>query len=146
MYEITHGKFQKLITDTMNQSQSQPKDPQKIDRLILMTGKIYYDVIKALQAKKSENIVIARLEQLYPFPDWKLKELFNSLPNLKECYWLQEEPQNMGAWLFIEDRLKNIASADIEIRCVSRTTSASPAAGLSKIHAKEQDGIIQQVI
>ena len=139
MDDITHGKFNKLVVD-------KKENHERVSRLILMSGKVYYDVFTALKEKENENIALARLEQLYPFPDKPIKDMLASFPNLKECYWLQEEPQNMGAWLFIEDRLKLLVPKGIKFDCVTRVTSASPAAGLSKVHAQEQKELIQKVL
>ena len=136
--EITNGKFNRVISD-------EEPNKAKITTLVLMSGKIYYELKKVKEDRKPVHIAMGRLEQLYPFPEKQIKELFASYPNLKRCYWLQEEPDNMGAWLFLEGRLKNFLQNKVELQCVARPTSASPAAGLAKIHAKEQQDILNRV-
>ena len=139
MKEITHGRFEKIIINSS-------KTPEQVTRLILMSGKIYYEIYKMLKDKKITNIILVRVEQLYPFPENRIKELLKLYSNLKECYWLQEEPANMGAWLFLETQLKELLQKNINIKCISRPTSASPAAGLAKIHSREQQDIIQRAL
>ena len=139
MSEITNGKFEKIIAE-LNES------PEKVTRLVLMSGKIYYEILKVFQNKKINNILLVRLEQLYPFPDDKIQKLLKAHLNLRECYWLQEEPANMGAWLFLENQLKELVQDNIKVKCISRPTSASPAAGLAKIHGREQQEIIERAL
>ncbi len=139
MDEIINGEFQKIIVELSN-------SPEQVIRIVLMSGKIYYETFKAFKSKNINNIVLARLEQLYPFPKVKIQELLELHPNLTEFYWLQEEPANMGAWLFLEDQMKELVQDKIEVKCISRPTSASPAAGLAKIHRREQQEIIEQAL
>ena len=139
MHDITHGRFQQLIADNSG-------TPDEVTRLILMSGKIYYEISSKLKEKKWKHVALGRIEQLYPFPDDKVRKLANSYPNLQECYWLQEEPANMGAWLFLEDQLKDVVKGKVRVRCISRPTSASSAAGLSKIHSREQQDILARAL
>ena len=129
--DITHGKFQHVILNEV-------KEKSKIKILLLMTGKVYYEVMKEKQKINTDHIAIVRLEQLYPFPEKRIREIVDFFPNLLELRWIQEEPENMGAWLFLEDRLEACLIKKLKLFCISRPTSASPAAGLAKIHAKEQ--------
>ncbi len=139
--EILHGKFKKFIPDI----NSYEKEKQ-IETLILLSGKIYYEVLKERKARKIDNIAIGRVEQLYPFPEKAIKEYINSFPKLKRVYWVQEEPKNMGAWAVMQSHLKVLLNQNLELKCTSRPTSSSPAAGLSKIHAKEQKDLILEAL
>ena len=137
--DVTHGKFQHVILDKI-------KEKSKIKTLLLMTGKVYYEILEAKQKRNIDHIAIARLEQLYPFPEENIREIINFFPNLLEIRWVQEEPENMGAWLFLEDRLETCLVKKLQMLCIARPTSASPATGLAKIHAKEQLELIDRAL
>jgi 2-oxoglutarate dehydrogenase E1 component len=86
------------------------------------------------------------LEQLYPFPEDELKQIIGRFPHLKELIWLQEEPQNMGAWAYIEPRLRMIASEGIEVHYIGRPERASTASGYQNIHKYEQAQMIENAL
>ena len=137
--ELAEGFFKKILPD--NQIPL-----AKADRLILCTGKVYYDLLDARDEKKLDNVAIVRLEQLYPLD---IEELMDSLSGLRKgtpVYWVQEEPTNMGAWpyikLFFSDRL----SQDFELRRVSRVESASPSTGSMAAHKLEQAELIAEAL
>lgn len=133
--ELTSGGFQAVIDD----SSITKKD--EITRVALSSGKVYYDLDGA---RANSNVALVRLEQFYPFPALRLKEVLSGYKNVREVFWTQEEPQNMGGWNFVQARLREIMPAKAELRYVGRTASASPATGSYAIHNLEQKQIIDE--
>ena len=131
--DLADAGFQEVINDTN-------VDTDKVLRVVFCTGKVYYDLLERKEHFEARDIALVRIEQLYPFPKKQVEEVIASYPNAIQWLWLQEEPQNMGAWSFIRD---NITSVPIQV--VSRLASGSPAVGLSKIHVQEQEEIIGKV-
>jgi 2-oxoglutarate dehydrogenase E1 component len=115
---------------------------EKVERLVLCTGKVYWDIDASEQREAAEKVAIARVELLYPFAKEQLKELIASYPNLKEIVWAQEEPRNMGCWKVMSRRLPDLMPAGIELGYVGRPTRASPGEGYSVAHAREQERIV----
>jgi 2-oxoglutarate dehydrogenase complex dehydrogenase (E1) component-like enzyme len=115
-------------------------DAAKIDRALLCSGKVYYDLAAHREAVKREDVAIIRIEQLYPFPERALKDVFDRYPNLSEVVWVQEEPRNMGAWRFAQAMLKE--RLDIEVTYIGRESKPSPAVASEKMHKQEQEKIM----
>jgi 2-oxoglutarate dehydrogenase E1 component len=139
--DLTHGRFKRLIWDRLE------VDREEVDRLLLCTGKIFYDLVAARDALTDLRIGIARVEQLYPFPTEELSHLLDSLPRVREILWVQEEPKNMGAWGYIFPRLGRLAAAREPLPIVGfvgRRDSASPATGFHEAHVLEQKQIVDQ--
>ena len=129
--EFTEGNFQEIIDD----SSVAPKD---VKRLIMCTGKIYYD-LKARQLKdKRKDVAIVRLEQLYPMPEEQSHKLIEKYKHAEKV-WVQEEPKNMGAFTF----LRRYVQFD-EFKLIARKSSASPATGYASVHNQEQAKIVNQ--
>jgi len=125
------------------------KKSDKIRKVILCSGKVYFDLLEAREKLKKDDVVIFRIEQLYPFPVKPLvKEIKKYAKNAK-YYWCQEEPKNMGAWLLVRDyiqwTLKYIGAKNKEIMYIGRNPAASPATGYAKRHIAQQKAIIDQV-
>ena len=125
------------------------KKSEKIRKVILCSGKVYFDLLEAREKLKKDDIVIFRIEQLYPFPAKPLvKEIKRYAKNAK-FYWCQEEPKNMGAWLLVRDyiqwTLKYIGAKNKEVMYIGRNPAASPATGYAKRHLAQQRAIIDQV-
>ena len=136
--ELTSGSFQCVIDDDCQ------KDSVK--KIILCSGKVFYDIKKQQNLSDKDDIAIIRIEQLYPFPYDDLEEILNTYPNVVEIVWCQEEPANQGAWFShrhriqrVLDRLKN----NLEITLVSRPPAAAPAVGMMKLHLKQQEELIE---
>ena len=133
--ELATGRFQRVI------SEPEGFDWTKATRLFLCSGKVYYDLAKAREAAGDTTTAIVRLEQLHPFPEQELAALLAKMPQLKQVAWVQEEPQNAGAWHFALPRLHELVSArragSVQIRYIGRAASASPATGLAKAHELE---------
>ena len=121
-------------------------DDKKIKRLVLCSGKVAYDLIEKRDAEKLENVSIVRIEQLYPFPGDPLSVRLERMSNLEEVIWCQEEPRNNGAWFFvqnqIEDSLTKAGHAGMRPKYAGRDASASPATGLAKRHAEQQEALV----
>lgn len=126
--ELINGKFQEVIDD--------PNTGKKVSRVILCTGKIYYDLYEKKIADKRDDVAIVRVEQLYPLPEKKLAKILEKYKGA-EPVWVQEEPKNQGYWTFLlrYDQFRNL-------RLISRKSLASPATGFSNVHKKEQSDII----
>jgi 2-oxoglutarate decarboxylase len=119
---------------------------EKVSRLVLCTGKIYYDLVGHSNRVQAEGLVVARLELLYPFPEAQVLELIQSYPNLREILWVQEEPRNMGARAHMFPRLMQIMPARIRFGYVGRPERASPGEGYPAAHASEQSRIVTTAI
>ncbi|GLR17003.1 2-oxoglutarate dehydrogenase E1 component [Portibacter lacus] len=128
----TNNRFEEVLVDH--------ETVAKTKRVLLCSGKIYYDLLEKKLADKRNDVVLVRLEQLYPFPTDKVNELFDKYKKA-EFLWVQEEPKNMGAWYFILNELR-----DTNIQLVSRKASASPATGFKKVHDKEQADILAKAL
>jgi 2-oxoglutarate dehydrogenase E1 component len=118
--------------------------PQKVKKLIFCSGKIYYELRESRKNKQKNHIAIVRLEQLYPFPLGKVKEIISKYPNVDEYYWVQEEPRNQGAWIYMENHLGHLCPK--KLNYIGRPASPSPATGYFKVHLKEQEAIIKEAI
>jgi multifunctional 2-oxoglutarate metabolism enzyme len=122
--EITNNQFQEIIDD-------ENKNKNKIKRVILTSGKVYYDLIKFKTENEKNDTAIVRIEQYYPFNEKLLLKILSGYLKVEKIYWVQEEPQNMGAWSFIFQRLYNKLPKDIILEYVGRKESPSPASGSS---------------
>jgi multifunctional 2-oxoglutarate metabolism enzyme len=115
---------------------------EKVERLVLCTGKVYFDLDASERRESAENVAIARVELLYPFAREQLSELIATYPNLREITWVQEEPRNMGCWKVMSRRLPDILPEGVELGYIGRPTRASPGEGYSATHAREQERIV----
>lgn len=134
--ELTQGTFQTVIDDDFGQSQD-------MTRLVLLTGKIYHDVVDMFIKNNIKNTKILRIEQLYPFPQFEIKKAIKDVKP-ERVLWVQEEPQNMGAWSYIEPYLRGKLEWDTQY--VGRPVSASTAAGSNKRHSMEQAKILEELL
>ncbi|MEP7146339.1 MAG: multifunctional oxoglutarate decarboxylase/oxoglutarate dehydrogenase thiamine pyrophosphate-binding subunit/dihydrolipoyllysine-residue succinyltransferase subunit [bacterium] len=135
--EFTKGMFDEIIDDTI-------EDRSSVKRIIITSGKVYYDLAKYRKENKISDIAIVRLEQYYPYPGSKMKEIINLYNNAKEIVWVQEEPVNMGAWNFLSLLLYKDFSKNYTLYCVSKEESASPAAGSLSVHIETQNDILKR--
>ncbi len=137
--ELANGEFQRIIPD------DPAIDPSRVRRLLLCTGKIYYDLLERRERDEATDIGIMRMEQLYPLRAAELQERLAPYPDKVDLVWVQEEPWNMGAWYFMRARLPEILGADVRLRCVARPESASPATGSGASHKLEQQLLLDEV-
>jgi 2-oxoglutarate dehydrogenase E1 component len=139
---LTDSYFRPMIDDLKLDAEAR----RHTERLVLCTGKVYYDIVGHESRDETENVAVARLEQLYPFPVAAYDELLSRYPNVKEVVWTQEEPQNMGAWRAIRHRLEEGLPAEVELRYCGRPWRASPSEGYPTAHLVEQDRIVNEAL
>jgi 2-oxoglutarate dehydrogenase E1 component len=123
--------------------------PERVERLVLCTGKVAIDLAEELDKSKDVNrdwLHIARVEQLYPFPEQEIKAIMDRFPNLSEVMWVQEEPKNMGAWSYIEPRLRELAESGTTVSYIGRPKRSSTASGYQQIHSLEQSFIVSHTL
>ncbi|MDJ1631132.1 hypothetical protein QNN00_15560 [Bacillus velezensis] len=116
---------------------------EKVTRVVLSSGKVSIDISDHFNKMEGDKdwLHIARIEQLYPFPAKDTKELFAKLPNLQEIVWVQEEPQNMGAWSYISPYLTEIAPKGVNVQYIGRRRRSSPAEGDPTVHKKNRNAL-----
>jgi 2-oxoglutarate dehydrogenase E1 component len=139
--DLALGSFQPVIDDPA-------ADHGTVRRLVLCSGKIYYDIVAHELRESATSVAVARIEQLYPFPLELVTALVASYPSLEEIVWAQEEPQNMGAWRSLRHRLEEAAqvSAAGRVQYVGRTWRASTSEGYPTLHQYEQDRIVRAAL
>jgi 2-oxoglutarate dehydrogenase E1 component len=140
--DLTEGSFQPLLDDPRLDEEAR----RQTQRLIFCTGKIYYDIVGHEDLESAERVAVARLEQLYPFPVAQYDELLSRYPNLREVLWVQEEPQNMGAWRAVRHRLEEGLPAEVDLRYCGRAWRASPSEGYPTAHLLEQERIVGEAL
>lgn len=134
--DLVEGSFQPVL--------EQPglgEHPQRVERLVLCCGKVAIDLEEALQSAEGTDwswLHVARTEQLYPFPAEEIRRIIARYPNLQEIVWMQEEPRNMGAWSFMEPRIRDVAPERVIVRYVGRPERSSTASGYQTVHTFEQ--------
>lgn len=131
--DFTSGGFKEVIDDST-------ANPKKVKRIAFCSGKIFYDLIEQKEKDGTDDIAIVRIEQLYPLPVPQLNAIIEKYKNAKEFLWVQEEPENMGAWSFMM-RMFSMKP----LKYVGRNESATPATGFNKIHEFQQKGIVEKV-
>jgi 2-oxoglutarate dehydrogenase E1 component len=137
--DLSEGRWQPVIDDA--EAQSRKGD---IRRLVLCSGKVYVDLVSSDRRRESPSIAICRVEQLYPFPFDEIRDVAAGYPNLREVIWLQEEPENMGAYDFVRPYLDQLLDDVYFVSYVGRPRSASPSEGSSALHAVHQRMIVDQ--
>ena len=138
--DLAEGSFQTVIPET------DAIDPKKVDRLVLCSGKVYYDLLEKRRSEGREDIAIVRIEQLYPFPEDDLAEALAPYKNLKHIVWCQEEPMNQGAWYCSQHHMRRVATAHkkaLFLEYAGRDASAAPACGYASMHAEQQEKLLQ---
>jgi 2-oxoglutarate dehydrogenase E1 component len=130
--DFTDGQFRHVIPDAA------VKDPKKIERVLLCTGKVYYDLVAMREERRYEDVAIIRIEQLYPLRKDDLLDALSKFPEGTQVVWVQEEPKNMGAWAYMNRELPGLLAGNFSWSCVSRPLSASPATGSAQRHKREQ--------
>ena len=135
--QLTSGEFMYTLDDPTAAGRR-----EKVERLVLCTGKVYYDIDGSERRAEAENVAIARVEMLYPFARQQLARIIGEYPNLKEIAWVQEEPRNMGAWKVMSRRMPDVLPEGVDLTYIGRPGRASPGEGYSGAHAREQERIV----
>ncbi|MDP3249907.1 MAG: 2-oxoglutarate dehydrogenase E1 component [Polaromonas sp.] len=138
--EFVKGGFQTVIPD---QNADVAKKADKVKRVICCSGKVYYDLVKKREERESDDVAILRVEQLYPFPHKVFGAELRKYPNATDIVWCQDEPQNQGAWFFVQHYIHENMLDGQKLGYAGRAASASPAVGYSHLHQEQQKNLIE---
>jgi len=142
--DLAEGSFQTVIPE------ADAIDPAKVDRVVMCSGKVYYDLLEKRRADELENVAIVRIEQLYPFPEDDLAEVLAPYSGLKKVVWCQEEPMNQGAWYCSQHHMRRVLAqhsvSNLYLDYAGREASAAPAGGYPSVHAEEQAKLLQDAL
>ena len=138
MEDLAEGRFQRIIPDQGD------TDPKSVTRVLMCSGKIYYELAAERASRGADHVAIIRIEQLYPLNPDHVREVLQPYEGTKDLIWVQEEPWNMGAWYMMRARLPEMVGERFTLRCVSRPESASPATGSLAAHKLEQAKLIAE--
>lgn len=140
LHKFMDGDFKVIIPET------EKHDPMKVTKVVLCSGKVYYELRQARNEAKKDHIALIRIEQLYPFPEDELTAELQRYPKAKEIVWCQEEPKNQGAWYASQHHFKACMSEKQSLDYAGRPASASPAAGYHKAHLEQQQKLIEDAL
>ncbi|MFP5318060.1 MAG: multifunctional oxoglutarate decarboxylase/oxoglutarate dehydrogenase thiamine pyrophosphate-binding subunit/dihydrolipoyllysine-residue succinyltransferase subunit [Acidimicrobiia bacterium] len=138
--DLTGGVFREVLDDA-----AAGRDPASVRRVVLASGKVAYDAM-AERDRSGAPVAVVRVEQLYPWPEAALLETLERYPSATEAVWLQEEPENMGPWRFVHERLHRLLRDRLQLRHVSRAAAPSPATGSQTVHATEQRVLVERAV
>ena len=141
--DLTDGKFHNAIPEI------DALDANKVTRVVMCSGKVYYDLLEKRREEKLENVAIMRIEQLYPFPHEEVQEILAQYKNAKEFIWCQEEPQNQGAWYCSRHNLDDAVmtfDAKHRVTFAGRAASAAPAVGYAGLHNEQQAQLVNDAL
>ena len=134
--EFTKGSFQTVIPE------SKELKAEKVKRIVVCSGKVYYDLARKREEKGADDVVLIRVEQLYPFPHKAFATELKRYPNVVDIVWCQDEPQNQGAWFFVQHYIHENMTSGQKLGYSGRAASASPAAGYSHLHQEQQKVLV----
>ncbi len=142
--DLSSGIFQEVLADEAVLGHG-------VNRILLCSGKVYYDLLNKREELGRTDVAIIRLEQLYPFPLARVTDIIGRYPENAAMYWVQEEPENMGPWYFVEEQMQSLLETPApvsghkrQLGYVGRTTAASPAAGAHKVHHDQQEALVAE--
>jgi 2-oxoglutarate dehydrogenase E1 component len=135
--EFTKGSFQTVIPE------NKTLKADKVKRVLVCSGKVYYDLVKKREETSADDVAILRVEQLYPFPHKAFAAELKKYPNATELVWTQDEPQNQGAWFFVQHYIHENMLAGQKLGYSGRAASASPAVGYSHLHQEQQKALVE---
>lgn len=138
--DLSKGQFELLIPEV------DPINPSKTKRIILCSGKVYYDLLTKRREQGIEDVAIIRIEQLYPFPYDDLTTQLSEYKKAKEVIWCQEEPMNQGAWFNTRHRMQKCLASHQTLSYVGRAASAAPAAGYAELHRLQQESLVDEAL
>jgi 2-oxoglutarate dehydrogenase E1 component len=139
--DLAEGRFEPVIDDGA-------ADPKRVRRVVVCSGKVYFDLLKAREDAKRDDVALVRVERLYPFPAAELQAALARYSPKAEVVWCQEEPRNMGAWRFVRERFLDgdVEAAGRALRYAGRPASAAPAPGSLKVHLAEQEALVREAL
>lgn len=138
--EFTEGGFQNVIPE------SDELNAQEVKRVIVCSGKVYFDLLQKRREVAATSVAIIRVEQLYPFPEELFTRTLNTYPKAKEIIWCQEEPENQGAWFASQHHIRHCMKPDQTLSYAGRPFAAAPAAGSAILHVREQESLVNQAL
>jgi len=138
--ELTSGGFRPVLDD------SEVKDRGRVERVLICSGKVYYDLRAEREKRGDARTAIVRVEQLYPFPAESLRRILGAYPSMKAAAWVQEEPSNMGPWSFVLERAAGFLPAGMPLARVNRVASPSPATGNANVHKRELEALLAEAL
>ena len=138
--DLSKGKFYVVIPEI------DELDAQKVTKVVLCCGKVYYDLLQARRDKQLNHVAIVRIEQLYPFPKKALIAELEKYPNAAEVVWCQEEPQNQGVWFSSQHNMKHCLRPEQHLRYAGRDVAAAPAVGSAALHAQQQQVLVEDAL
>jgi 2-oxoglutarate dehydrogenase E1 component len=137
--DFTKGEFKTVIGEV-----SAEVNAEKVRRVIACSGKIYYDLVRARAERKNPDVAIMRVEQLYPFPHKAFANEMKKYPNVTDVVWCQDEPQNQGAWFFVQHYIHENMVDGQKLGYAGRPASASPAVGYAHLHQEQLKALLEQ--
>jgi len=140
MDDLAEGRFHPVIGEI------DAIDPQGVERVVICSGKVYYELLDVRRSRGLNNVALIRLEQIYPFPNREFDAALEPFTAAKEMIWCQEEPQNQGAWDLVKHRLMTLSDTGKHLYFVGRPASAAPAVGYLALHTKQQDRLINEAL
>lgn len=140
LQDLAEGRFQNVIPEI------DPIPPEGVRRVVLCSGKVYYDLLEARRKADNKEVAIIRIEQLYPFPEEELKEILTQYQHVKDFVWCQEEPKNQGAWYNCQHRMKRAVPQGLWLEYVGRPSSAAPAVGYMSLHLQQQKTLVEEAL
>jgi len=138
--DLAEGTFHEVLDEAAT------LDPQGVTRLLLCSGKVYYDLLAERERRGRTDAAVVRVEQLYPLPDEAVTAVLARYERATDVAWVQEEPRNMGAWGFMHEHLPALLRPDQSLRYAGRDAQATPAVGAQKIHQQEQAELLEQAL
>jgi len=138
--EFTKGSFLTVIPENREEV---VKKAEKVRRVVACSGKVYYDLVKKREEKAADEVAILRVEQLYPFPHKAFAAELKKYPGVTELVWCQDEPQNQGAWFFVQHYILENMLEGQKLGYTGRAASASPAVGYSHLHQEQQKALVE---
>jgi 2-oxoglutarate dehydrogenase E1 component len=140
--DFTVGRFEPVLDDPAQLDPANPEGASRVERVLLCSGKIYYDLVEAREARGALGVAIVRLEELYPWPELGLARALQRYPRAESIVWVQEEPANMGAWTFVRERIQDLLAPSLKFTYAGRGSAASPAVGSRRLHLEEQARLV----
>ncbi len=140
MEGLAEGSFRPVLGDEDIQ------EPERITRLVLCSGRVFYDLLEHRREHKLDHVALVRIEQLYPFPWRLLRAELARYPNVTEYVWCQEEPQNQGAWYATRHKLEELIGAENKLIYTGRAALSAPAVGYASLHVQQQEQLVARAL